>query len=120
MSVATDQNFNVFRGDDVSPIFTVLDGAGAAIDLSLFLEVQWLAYFDPVVTPSVINKKKTTGGVTFVSDGKDGKVQVLLSKTDTTALKMGWMAHSVVVTDGQGNVTTVALGRFSILDRGIM
>ena len=112
----TGQNFTAGKGDDVAPIFTVVDGSGAAIDISGATEITWLLY--TLVGTVVLTKKKTiSSGVTLVSGGTTGKFQVNLTDAEL-ALLSGIYRHSAVVTDSGGNDSTVELGKFWVLDNG--
>lgn len=106
---ATSQDFTVYAGDAASVVFTVKDDAGAAIDISSSSQIDWNARRD-LESAIVIEKTKTGGGISFVTDGTDGKFKLFLTKTDTAALS-GFYLHEAIVTDAGGNPTTVTTGR---------
>jgi hypothetical protein len=114
---ASNQNFTSYAGDDAEPIFTVTDGAGAAIDLSSVSDIEWIAYKDKSLAAALTKKKSISSGITFPNAGTDGKIQVNISRTDTAALD-GWYFHSVLITDGSGNKTIVEVGRWAVLQPG--
>jgi len=107
-----NQDFVTYQGNAVSPIFTVKNSAGVAIDISGSTEIAWSAIRDDLDVP-VISKTKTGGGITFVTDGTDGKFQVAILATDTASLS-GSYIHQATVTDGDGNPTTVSVGRMQV------
>lgn len=109
---ATSQDFTIYAGDAAVPIFTVKDDSGAVIDISTVDEIEWVAQRDPA-SSAVIRKTKTGGGITFVTDGTDGKFQVSLTAADTSALTAYYL-HQAVITDQTGNPTTVATGRMRV------
>jgi len=117
---ASAQDFNVYAGDDALPIFTVTDGATPPnpIPLQTAAEIEWIAYKDTSLA-SALTKKKSTGGVSFVTDGSNGQIKVAISNADTAPLD-GWFFHSAVVTDSNGNKTTFEVGRMAVLQRGTL
>lgn len=112
MTAAVNQDFNTYQGDDVSPIFTVTDASGDVVDISSVLEIQWFAQRN-LDTAVAITKLKSTGGITFVTNGVDGKFQVLITKTDTSALS-GFYLHKARLTDSAGDITSVTVGRMQV------
>jgi hypothetical protein len=110
---AVNQDFNTYVGDAVSPIFTVTTSSGGAVvDISGASEIAWSAYRDDA-SAAVLTKLKSTGAITFVNTGTDGKFQVAILKTDT-ALLTGAYIHKATITDANGNVTSVAVGRMQV------
>lgn len=106
------QDFKTYAGDGAVPIFTVRDGAGVVIDISTVSQIQWTAQ-RTLASAAVVSKTKTGGGITFVTNGTDGKFQVALTSADTAALS-GFYLHQAIVTDGLSNVSTVATGRMQV------
>lgn len=111
MTVA-NQNFTIYQGDAALLLFTIVDGNGNAIDLSGVSDIVWAAQRDLNSSP-VVRKTMTGGGITFKTDGTDGKFQVSLTGTDTTALT-GFYLHAAVTIDGSGNASTAATGRMQV------
>lgn len=109
---AGSQDFKIYAGDAAIPVFTVENGAGTPIDISQSSEISWVARRAADSAP-IVTKLKTTGGITFVTDGTDGKFQVVLAKADTTDLT-GFYLHQAVVTDAFDQPSTVATGRISV------
>lgn len=116
----TGQNFYIYQGDAQAPVFTIYGSDGVTpLDISTAQDLQWIAYTLPDQTPPSISKKKSVGGgVSFVSTGSDGKLQVNLANADSAALAFGWYFHGVIITDASGNKTTVSVGRMAVLARG--
>jgi len=107
-----NQDFITFQGDAVAPIFTVQDGSGNALDISTVNEILWYCQRNET-DGIVLTKRKSTGGITFVTNGTDGLFQVMLTSSDTQALS-DWYQHIAVITDGNGYVTTVTIGRMQV------
>jgi len=112
MAALTNQNFVTYQGDDVFPIFTVEDGAGAVVDISTVTQITWWCQLT-VEDGAVLTKRKSAGEITFVTNGTDGRFQVEITATDT-ALLDGWYQHMARITDALGNATTVAVGRMQV------
>ena len=81
----SSQDFDIYAGDDVTPIFTLANASGVAIDISSVSEITWTAQRD-MDSAAVLTKTKTGGGIVFVTDGSDGKFQVVISGSDTAGL----------------------------------
>ena len=109
---ALNQDFVTYKTDSIKPIFTVQTTAGIVVDISTATEITWTAQQTPN-SAALITKKKSTGGITFVSGGTDGKFQVALGPSDLGVLE-GYYVHYASVTDGGGNVTTVEVGRMQV------
>lgn len=109
---ATAQDFTTYAGDAIDPVFTVKNSAGTAIDISTVTEIVWTVQRD-FTSAAVLTKRKTTGGVSFVNTGSDGKFQAIIASGDTSALT-GYYLHLAKITDALGNVSTVAIGRVQI------
>ena len=112
MAASLNQDFVTYKGDSVTPIFTVLNSAGTAIDISSVTQITWTARRENSDSATV-TKTKTGGTITFVTDGTDGKFQVAIIGTDTTAMD-GFYLHEASITDASGNVTTVSVGRMNV------
>ncbi len=106
------QDFTVYAGDSALPSFTVRDSAGDPIDISAVTQIVWNAQRDPT-SAVVIEKTKTGGAITFVTDGADGKFQVAFTPADTAPLN-NFYIHQAIITDQFSNVSTVTTGRLRI------
>lgn len=115
MTAIENQNFTTYQGDNVIPIFTVYGSdLSTIVDLSTVTQIEWFCM--RLVTPTataLLTKTKTAGQITFVTDGTDGKFQVSITATDTTALD-GLYVHYARITDANGNVTTIEVGRMRV------
>jgi hypothetical protein len=109
---STNQDFITYQGDTVSPIFTVTTNGTTIVDISAAIQITWFVERD-IGSGALLTKTKTAGQITFVTDGTDGKFQVLITATDTAALS-GNYVHLASVTDAGGNVTTVAVGQMQV------
>lgn len=107
-STVFNQDFVTFKGDTPSPIFTVTDSSGVAVNISAATEITWLCRTD-AATAAALTKTKTGGAITFVNTGSDGKFQVALTATDTNSLS-GFYTHSATVVIA-GVIITVEVGR---------
>jgi len=105
---ATSQDFTTYQGDSALPVFTVTDAGGTAIDISAAQEIDWNARRN-LSSSVVVDKTKTGGSISFVTDGTDGKFRVSITPADTQAMS-GRYIHEAVLTDGSGNVSTVSVG----------
>lgn len=112
MTAAINQDFVTYQGDDVSPIFTVTDASGTAVDISTVSQISWTCQRNLSESVALI-KTKTGGGISFVTNGVDGKFQVLLTAADTTALE-GYYLHRATVTDAASQTTSVTVGRMQV------
>lgn len=102
----------VVAGDTVTVRWTVKDRSGALVDLSTYAitfvlsraKTLTLADGSPILT-------KTVGsGITINSTGL---FTVTLSASETTNL-LGNFIYNVKLTDGSGNVTTIAYGPMEV------
>lgn len=112
MSAAILQDFTTYAGDAISPVWTVLNAAGTAVDISTSSNITWTLSRN-AETATVLTKTKAAGQISFVTNGADGKFQVSLLKTDTAALS-GYYFYTAAVLDAGGNPTTVATGRMQV------
>lgn len=112
-----NQDFELYYGDNAQPTFSILNAAGAALDLSTVSEIDWLCH-DKTGTVK-ITKNKSGGSVTFQTPpGTNGIIQVALVPNDTIVPGLyGWYWHSVRLTDGTGQLTVVEVGRLMVKKR---
>ena len=109
---AFNQDFITFTGNAVAPIFTVQDGNGNAVDISTAAEIKWYCQRNETDGPVLI-KTLTSAQIAFVTDGTNGQFYVNILTTDTLQLS-DWYQHLASITDGNGNITTVAVGRMQV------
>lgn len=106
-----NSDFVTFSGDAPSPIFTVLNSAGVAVDISGVTEISWYCQaYDAVA--AALTLTKTGGAIAFVGTGTDGRFQVNLTAVQT-ALLDGQYKHLAAITLG-GKVLTVEAGRMLV------
>lgn len=111
MTAALNQDFVTYKTDNISPIFTV-QTAGVAINISTVSEIVWYCQLNNDGAQLII-KKKSTGGVQFVTDGSNGQFKVNILASDLTNLD-GWYIHKAQITDAGGNPTTIEAGRMQV------
>jgi hypothetical protein len=111
-----NQDFKIYAACDLVQAFSLFSDASnsVALDVSGASEIEWILYdkFDA----AKLTKKKSTAGITFVSSGVDGKIQIIITHADSATLVRGWYSHRIRVTDGIGNVTLVETGRALLVD----
>jgi len=100
----TDQDFEMYQGDDFSIEFETVDEAGAALDIS-GATIEWNAWDRGV---SVL-KKTTTSGIS-ITDGPGGIFVVTLEPTDTYSLPAKTYFHGANVSLIADHFLTVATG----------
>jgi hypothetical protein len=111
---AQNQDFETFAGNSVSPIFTVTNN-GVVVDISTVTDISWSMQLD-AESAALVTKTKSAGQIVFVTNGTDGKFKVNILGADTTG-KSGFYVHTATITDGSGNLTTVAIGRMQVAIR---
>lgn len=101
------------RGDNETYQLTILDAAGAAMDITSVLEIWFTAKssLDDADADAVIAKTKTGGGITII-DGPTGRADVALLPADTAGLaarrlELHWDCQ---VKAASGAITTVDSG----------
>ena len=90
----------VFAGEDKTITFTVRDDADVVVNVS-----SWTFLWELRLTrhnPNVILQKTSSppSGITFATDGTDGKVRVALTSSETKNLKAGTYFHGLARTNG--------------------
>lgn len=105
MAAKLEQNFRAAIGEDLAPLtFTVLDGAGAAVDLTPGgTTVSWVMGTHPLSDIAIL----TVAGTNL---GSDGTFDITIADTDTDSIEPRVYHHSAKVTDAAGIETVVALG----------
>lgn len=102
----TAQDATLWSGRDKALAFTLSDAAGEALSLA-GASLAWRLSREPGGTALV--SKSTSGGIAVASN----VATVSLAPAETAALE-GFYAHELVVTDGEGNVTTVSTGWLTV------
>lgn len=104
-------DFTMYAGDTKVLSVTVLDEAGAAVNITGTTIRWWLAKNAKKTGLDVLIKKDTVDGIT-ITDGPAGKFEVTLASSDTEGLK-GSYYHEAEV-DDSGTISTVLTGKATI------
>lgn len=109
----TDQDFSMYAGDSRTLTIAVVDGDGAAVNLT-GASIEWGLWSDADATTLLISKS-TSSGITILTQSGDtlGKFRVTLAPADTSGLQ-GDYRHEAEVTDGAGNISTTTTGKATI------
>tara|TARA_R110002096_G_scaffold186882_7_gene366044 strand:+ start:73 stop:420 length:348 start_codon:yes stop_codon:yes gene_type:complete len=102
----TNVFFSIFVGDDDNVNITVLDNAGAVVDISSATAIDWRMSADEFTAPVLT---KTLGAGITVTDGPNGVFQIAIASADTAALAYGTFYQSSRVTISS-NLSHVATG----------
>lgn len=108
-------NLRMFRGDTRILEATVVDSAGATVDIS-GADLRWTAKrkLGDLDADAVIIKT-SVDGIDLVGGGTTGELTITLDPEDTDdLLKTTTLLWDLQVTDGIGQVTTVDNGRLRI------
>jgi hypothetical protein len=100
----------VVCGDTVQLNMTVTDETGAPIDIAGML-VKW-AMGKSAQGPRLLSK--TVGQGIVITDSPNGAFAVFLTPNDTLLLTPANYYHEFELTDGSGNVSTVARGSLQL------
>lgn len=105
MAAKLEQNFRAAIGEDLAPLtFTVLDGAGDAVDLTPGnTTVLWVMRTHPLSDVDVLS-------IAGTNLGSDGTFDITITNAVTAGIEPRVYFHSADVNDTNGIVTTVALG----------
>lgn len=109
---APSQDFTIMAGDDDAPIFQVVDGNGAPLNISAVSDILWIAQRD-LGSPAILSKAMTAGQITLLDSGNEGRFAVTINRTDTLTLS-GFYMHEAVLIDDVGLRSTVSTGRMNI------
>jgi len=110
---STGQDFTMYSGDSNVITITVTDSAGAAKDLSGAAIVWSMA---PLVESEKTTIEKTNAsGIAITGDGSAGIFTVTLAAADTAPLR-GDYYHEAKITDGSNNVSTVTIGKVTVIE----
>lgn len=63
--------------------------------------------------------KSTADGGVSITDAANGKFTVTLAPADTKTLAVGTYYHEAEVTDSLGNVSTVTVGKVTLIASGV-
>lgn len=106
-----NQNFEMYEGEDKTLTITVVDVAGAAVNLT-DATIKWQVKRNVDDTSPLI-EKTTAGGIT-ITDAEGGVFTIALADTDTANLGGEGYHHEAEVTDVSGNISTVTRGVMTI------
>ena len=116
--MATKTNVTGYhQGTDISFPVTVLDDAGAVVDLSGLTEINWILCRSATDARFKIEKALTGSGIEL-TDAPNGIFTVSLADTETTDL-VGRYYWEAQITDTAGAKTLVAYGTLEILPKAI-
>lgn len=109
----TDQDFTMYAGDSRTLTIAVVDGDGAAVDLT-GATIEW-GLWSETDPATLLISKSTSSGIAILTQSGDtlGKCRVTLSPANTSALQ-GDYRHEAEVTDGAGNISTTTTGKATI------
>lgn len=107
------QNFSMYSGDDEDIAVTVVDDAGAAVDLT-GATITWKLADSRGGTIEITKVNDSTSGVT-ITNAAAGEFTIHLSATDTDSLA-GVYYHEAQVEDSLGHKTTVLTGYAEIVE----
>jgi hypothetical protein len=106
---SSNQNFNLFKGEDKNIIFTIRDSNGDLFDLT-GSSAEWLLSRNNVSSPVI--SKTTLSGITFPY-AESGLMMVDINSSDVQNL-WGMYYHEASITDTSGNRKVVANGTVKI------
>jgi hypothetical protein len=100
----------VVCGDTVQLTMSITDANGEPVDIAGML-VKW-ALGRSAQGPKLLSKSPGTGIV--ITDSANGQFAVFLVPADTQLLTPANYYHEFELTDGQGNISTVARGSLQL------
>lgn len=111
-----NQNLELYAGDSKYLDFIATDN-GAAVDLT-GVTIKWvMKRFVSSASNDVY--KDTIGGGVSITDAANGKFTVTIAPSDTKTLAVGTYYHEAEVTDALGNVSTVTVGKVTLIASGV-
>jgi hypothetical protein len=114
---ATAQDITHYLGDSLAiQLGPVLDADGGFADLAGATARWWMAKSVTATGTDIYVQK--SGGNGLVLDGNTAGewiVMITLDPSDTEDLKAGKFYHECEVVDSSGNVSTVTVGKFTLL-----
>lgn len=110
----TAQDVTIYAGDTANIKVTVYDSDNSNVRKNITgSTVKWVM-FDPDDTGVILTK--TTPSTVSVTDATNGELTIPLAPADTEAISPGNYRHEAEITDASGNVSTVLVGDFIILE----
>lgn len=102
-------------GDTLVITATVRDETGTALDIANASEIEWYlkSKASDLDSEALLSKTLTGGGITYTTDGTDGKFDIDIETGDTSDL-LGTKHHRARVIDGDGDRSTIFTGDFTI------
>lgn len=120
MAIGTLHSFDMHRGDTRAITYTVVDEAGAAVDINGALFIWILAEQDPSspfspqpLPASAIVTKTESAGIVIV-DGPNGKIQIDIDSDDTGGLEAPKAYYHEVQITLAGKVNTLVFGNITL------
>jgi hypothetical protein len=110
---AQSQDFEVFAGNANGVVFTVVGDDDLPLDISQAQDIVFEARRDLASSPVLTKKKSVAAGITFVTDGTDGKFQVNFAPADTAALTANYYFAASLV-DFTSQPATVSTGMMQV------
>ncbi len=104
-----DGNFEINSGDTLNAVISVINDAGAAVNITGY-SARWK--MSPRIGASASSSKTVGSGITLTTP-TSGILTISLTSADT-ANRCGAYVHELVLTDGSGNVSTAMTGRLTI------
>ncbi len=119
MALGTLHSFDMHRGDDRSITYTVVDEAGAVVDVTAAAIVWVLAAQDtgasgPQPRPGSTLLTKSVGSGVVLVDAVNGDIRVDIDSVDTVALRAPNVYYHEVQITLAGKVTTIAFGNITL------
>lgn len=111
------QDITHYAGDDATITIVVLDGNGTKVDLSGATARWWMGKSKAATGADVYIKKSTGGsGITIDQTTDSDNVVITLAGSDTSSLtKFGALYHECEVVASDGTVSTVCVGKFTLI-----
>lgn len=110
------QNIGEYHaGNALEITATVQDSTGTALDISGATVIEWYlktSAADPDAE-ALLSKTLSGGGITFTTDGTDGKFDIKIETGDTSGMS-GTKYQVARLEDGQGDLSTLFHGDFTI------
>lgn len=107
-------DFTMFKGDSKVLEVTVKDQDDEVVDISGTV-IRWQLSKKAKDTTALISKTTVGGGGVTITDGPNGRFDVLIDPDDTEELKAGAYYHEAEVNDG-GLISTVMTGTATLVE----
>lgn len=103
-------DLNIYRGDDKSWTLTFKDSSGTAINIT-----GYTVFFTVKKNKSdVEDDALITKDITSHSDAGNGQTTLSITNTES-AIAVGEYWYDIQTKDGSGNINTVVVGNFNVL-----